>query len=167
MIDIMKLLINGVTQGAITTLNLIILLIIMIFLSVVLYKNTKPFKIVYNFVINTVPKIKRQHVLFVNFSKQEGAISNIHNKYVEAGCKKYILNKNKIVGDQKVSESLLKEIIQRQQKTIKAAKDRMKNADSFIYAGFPHVPLGFLDGYNFTDSDTPILYEHQHADTDH
>jgi len=37
----------------------------------------------------------------------------------------------------------------------------MKNGNSLIYIGFPHVPLGFLDGVNFSDIDDPILYEYQ------
>lgn len=49
----------------------------------------------------------------------------------------------------------------RQQDAIKKAKKRMKNGNSLIDIGFPHVPLGFLDGVNFSDIDDLILYEYQ------
>lgn len=31
---------------------------------------------------------------------------------------------------------------------------------------FPHVPLAFLDGYHFRDTDDPVLYEYQGMDSE-
>ena len=167
MLDVIKLLATGVIQGTIDKLDLILLIIIIIISSVALYKNNKYFKIAYNVVVNILPRVKRRYVLVANFSKLKGTIDPIINKYAEAGCKTYVINKNKFNDIKKIDKEFLEEIIKRQQETIIKAKDRMKNDDSFIYIGFPHIPLGFLDGYIFTDSDTPILYENQHTDMDH
>lgn len=167
MIDICKLLINGVIAGTISVIELALLLAIIIAMGVVLYKNNRYFKIAYNFAANVLPFVKRKHILVVNFAKQKGAIGEIKEKYVEAGCKTFVLNKNTIEANRKVDEASLTSVVKEQERIIVKAKGRMKDESSFIYAGFPHIPLGFLDGMNFTDSDVPMLYENQHADADH
>lgn len=168
MSNIITMLINGVRNGTISTFQLIILLLTIIVVSIVLYKNTPVFKAIYNFLANLLPLIKRKYVIVVNFSKQSGNIDKVIEKYLELGCKTYRLNACKRFDTSgNISKEKLEKIIRNQQKTISQAKGRLKTPSSFIYIGFPHVPLGFLDGLLFNDTDMPILYEHQHEDCEH
>lgn len=165
MIKIITMLVEGISKGTIGTVDLVLFLLIIITLSVLLYKNTKTFKAIYNFIANLLPFIKREHVVVANFSKQPGTINKVIENYIELGCKTYLLNTyKKFKENGSISKTVLEEIIQKQQKTIRKAKSRLNTPNSFIYIGFPHIPLGFLDGINFNDTDMPILYEHQHED---
>lgn len=158
--DLIKL----VEQDKIASL---ILLLILGFIAVIIYKNNKTVQNIYNYITNYIPFIKKEYIMIANFSKKSGNVSDIVNKYSDAGCKVYKLNNfERFSKDGSISKNDLEKVIQKEQKTIKYAKRRMKNKKSFIYVGFPHVPLGFLDGVNFTDIDDPILYEYQGKDNE-
>jgi Ca2+-binding EF-hand superfamily protein len=86
---------------------------------------------------------------------------------MEYGCKVFKLYTFRDFDkDGTITKEKLENIVKRQQKTIQKAKRIMKNGNSLIYIGFPHVPLGFLDGVNFSDIDDPILYEYQGMDSE-
>jgi len=145
----------------------IILLFILGFIAIITYKTNKTVQRIFNTLTNYIPFIKKEYVMIANFSKKDGNIVEIVNKYLEAGCKVYKLNTNKEFTDEgTINKQNLEKIIQKQQKIIEKAKRQMKNKNSFIYIGFPHVPLGFLDGVSFTDVDDPILYEYQGMDSE-
>lgn len=165
MIKIMTMLVQGVINGTIGTFDLILFLLIILILSIILYKNTKTFKTIYNFIANLLPFIKREYVVVANFSKQAATINKVVEKYIELGCKTYILGTyKKFQNSGSITKTKLEGIIKKQQKAIRQAKSRLCTPSSFIYMGFTHIPLGFLDGINFNDTDMPILYEHQHED---
>lgn len=145
----------------------IILLLMLGFISVITYKNNKTIQNIYNYITNYIPFIKKEYIMIANFSKKSGNVNDIVNKYSDAGCKIYELNNfEKFSKDGSISKRDLEKVIKNEQETIKKARRRMKNKNSFIYIGFPHVPLGFLDGVNFTDIDDPILYEYQGGDNE-
>lgn len=144
----------------------IILLLILMFLTILAYKNFRPLQKIYNWITNIIPWIKKEYIVIANFSKKSGNINDIIGKYSEAGCKVYRLETNKqFTKEGAISKTNLEKVINEQQKVIKEAKARMKKKNSFIYIGFPHVPFGFLDGVNFTDIDDPVLYEYQGEDS--
>jgi len=140
-----------------------LVLLILFFSSIVAYKKYKSIQQL----INYLPFIKKEYIVFANFSKKEGNINEIRKSYVETGCKLYELKSfRKFTKDGSITKAELEQIIINQQEKINKAKRLMKNKNSLIYIGFPHVPLGFLDGVNFSDIDSPILYEYQGMSTE-
>lgn len=137
---------------------LAVLLIILFIISILSYKKSR----LLQKLVNLIPFLRKEYVMIANFSKKEGKIDRIINGYMEFGCKVFKLctfrNFNK---DGTITEEKLENVITKQQDTIRKAKKKMKNGNSLIYIGFPHVPLAFLDGVNFSDIDDPILYEYQ------
>ena len=139
-------------------INGLILIGVLFFISIIMYKKV-PF---IQKLINYLPFIKKEYVIVANFSKKEGKIGHVKSKYTELGCKAFILNPyKKFSVDGTILKENLQELVTKQQKTMLKARKLMKNNNSFIYMGFPHIPLGFLDGINFADIDEPKLYEYQ------
>lgn len=133
-------------------------LLILFFSSIVAYKKNK----LLQQLINYLPFIKKEYLVVANFSKKEGNINEIRKNYLESGCKLFELKSfRKFSKDGSISKTELEKIIVNQQNIFIKAKRLMKNKNSLIYIGFPHVPLGFLDGLNFSDIDSPKLYEYQ------
>lgn len=142
---------------------LVILIIILFIISILSYKNNR----LLQRLVNKIPFIRKEYVLVANFSKKEGKIDEIIKDYMEYGCKVFKLYTFRDFDkDGTITKEKLENIVKRQQKTIQKAKRIMKNGNSLIYIGFPHVPLGFLDGVNFSDIDDPILYEYQGMDSE-
>lgn len=145
----------------------IILLFILFFVNVLLYKKWRVLQIPYNFLINYFTFMKREYVIYSMFTKKEGNIKNVKNKYLEQGAlpiKNYFLNFfNK---DGTVNKGNLQKIIEKQKKSMKKATKRSKHYNSLVYVGFPHVPLAFLNGKHFQDTDEVNLYEYQGKDSE-
>jgi hypothetical protein len=142
---------------------LVILIIILFIISILSYKNNR----LLQRLVNKIPFIRKEYVLVANFSKKEGKIDEIIKDYMEYGCKVFKLYTFRDFDkDGTITKEKLENIVKRQQKTIQKVKRIMKNGNSLIYIGFPHVPLGFLDGVNFSDIDDPILYEYQGMDSE-
>lgn len=144
----------------------VIFLLILIFSSILSYKRIGWIQVIFNWLTNVI-SLKKEYVLFANFSKKEGNISLIKKKYQEPGCL-YVINKytKKFYEDGSIEEDKLKEIILKQRKSMEKARKRRKSSESLIYVGFPHVPLGFLDGNRYKDPDGAILYEYQGIDNE-
>jgi hypothetical protein len=144
-------------------LTSIIMLLILFFFSIILYKKWSWLQIAYNWIINHVLRfMKRDFIMLATFSKKEANYSNVKKEYQEQGCLYITLNFLKhfnIDGSIKVTD--LQKILSKQKSKMKTAIKRSKNSNSLIYLGFPHVPLAFLDGYHFKSTDDPILYEYQ------
>lgn len=150
-------------KGVVLIGILLIIAFIISILAILTYRKNKFLQKL----INYIPFIQKEFVLMGNFSKKEGKINDITNNYLESGCKVFKLETYKeFAEDGTITKDNLEKVIKKQQKTINDAKKIMKNKNSFIYIGFPHVPLGFLDGINFTDIDEPILYEYQGMDSE-
>jgi len=150
-------------------LTAIITLLILFFSCILLYKKFGLLQIVYNWIINHILIfMKREYVMLTTFSKKEAHFSNVKKKYQEQGCLFLSLRfiKNfKIDGS--IEKIKLQKILTKHKSKMKVAVKRSKNANSLIYLGFPHVPLAFLDGYHFKDTDDPILYEYQGEDSEY
>lgn len=154
-IDLLKLIIHNPLES-------VILLLILAFTSIIFYKKFGLLQVIFNWITNKIWFIKKEYVLLANFSKKEGNISTIKSKYQEQGCLFLVNNfTQKFFTDGSIDKNELEEIIRQQKKTLEKARKRMKNSESLIYLGFPHVPLGFLDGVLYRDIDGVILYEYQ------
>ncbi|MFY0800511.1 SAVED domain-containing protein [Peribacillus frigoritolerans] len=149
-------------------LTAIIMLLILIFSSIILYKKWGWLQIAYNWVVNHVLRfMKRDFIMVATFSKREANFTSVKREYQEQGCLYITLNflkKFNIDGSINVSE--LQKILNKQKTKMKTAIKRSKNSNSLIYLGFPHVPLAFLDGYHFKSTDDAILYEYQGEDSE-
>ncbi|MEH7499760.1 SAVED domain-containing protein, partial [Cytobacillus firmus] len=146
----------------------IITLLILVFSSILLYKKFGLLQIVYNWIINNILRfMKREYVMLTTFSKKEANYSKIKEKYQEQGCLFLTLNVIKLFEvDGSIKKENLLKILKKQRKRMKVAIKRGNNSNSLIYLGFPHVPLAFLDGYHFKDTDNPILFEYQGEDAE-
>ncbi|MGS2778334.1 SAVED domain-containing protein [Robertmurraya sp. GLU-23] len=149
-------------------LTAIITLLILIFSSILLYKKFGLLQIVYNWIVNNIFRfMKREFVMLTTFSKKEANYSKIKQKFQEQGCLFLTLNVIKFFEvDGSIKKENLLKILKKQKKRMKVAIKRGKNSNSLIYLGFPHVPLAFLDGYHFKDTDDPVLFEYQGEDTE-
>jgi hypothetical protein len=149
-------------------LTAIIMLLILVFSIIILYKKWGWLQIAYNWVVNHVLLfMKRDFILLATFSKKEANFASVKREYQEQGClyiTNYFIKKFNIEGSINVTD--LKKIINKQNSKMKTAIKRSKNANSLIYLGFPHVPLAFLDGYHFKSTDDAILYEYQGEDSE-
>lgn len=151
--------INLVEEDPIKGLILLAILVVILFIIAIFSYRKSTFL---QQLTNLIPFIRKEYVIVANFSKKEGKINNITKKYMEFGCKVFRLDTFKdFKKDGGISKEKLAKIILKQENTIKKAKKIMKNGNSLVYIGFPHVPLAFLDGVNFSDVDDPILYEYQ------
>ncbi|SHH76963.1 hypothetical protein SAMN02745135_02041 [Caloranaerobacter azorensis DSM 13643] len=160
---IMQFIQQDKSGGMILLFILIVIAVILGLTSIMAYKNSK----LLQRLLNYIPFIQKEYVMIANFSKKDGRINEVINNYLESGCKVFKLESYKeFADDGTISKLNLEKLVQKQKKTIRNAKKIMKNKNSLIYIGFPHVPLGFLDGVNFTDIDDPILYEYQGMDSE-
>lgn len=164
LLKLVNAIIDLIEKDLVNGLILVVILIIILFIiSILSYKNNR----LLQRLVNKIPFIRKEYVLVANFSKKEGKIDVIIKDYMEYGCKVFKLYTFRDFDkDGTITKEKLENIVKRQQKTIQKAKRIMKNGNSLIYIGFPHVPLGFLDGVNFSDIDDPILYEYQGMDSE-
>lgn len=148
---------------------LILVLLIIVFVNITMYKKFSWFQVIYNFLINHVfCFVKREYVMFVNFSKTDANFTDVKKEYQEQGCLYRTINSKKEFNkDGTIEVSDLNKIIDQQQIKMKKAKKRSKSSDSLIYLGFPHIPLTFLDGCRFGSTNEPILYEYQGRNSEH
>lgn len=131
------------------------------FLTVILYRKSKLFQKIINMITNVFfPLLKKDVVILGVFSKEIATTSSVLKNYLLQGYKYIKVNYIEDFKSIQKKESLYK-IIMKQEKKIKNAKKGSKNSNSVVYLGFPHIPIGFFDGYNFTDLDDAILYEYQ------
>jgi hypothetical protein len=118
--------------------------------------------------MNILPLAKRDYILIASFSKKEANFSSVKKMYSDPGFLCLELKTKKLFNENNgsITKENLEKIIEKQNKTIKKAKKREKNSNSLIYLGFPHVPLAFLDGFKFSDTDNPVLYEYNGSDSE-
>ncbi len=149
-------------------LTAIIMLLILVFSSIILYKKWSWLQIAYNWVVNHLLRfMKRDFILLAVFTKKEANFTSVKREYQEQGCLYITLNfLKKFNIDGSINIADLQKILKKQKIRMKTAIKRSKNSNSLIYLGFPHVPLAFLDGYHFKSTDDPILYEYQGEDTE-
>lgn len=146
----------------------IIMLLILIFSSIILYKKWGWLQIAYNWVINHVLRfMKREFIMLATFTKKEANFTSVKKEYQEQGCL-YITHNflKKIKVDGSINDTEIQKILKKKKSKMKTAIKRSKNSNSLIYLGFPHVPIAFLDGYHFKSTDDAILYEYQGEDSE-
>ncbi|PGU99182.1 SAVED domain-containing protein [Bacillus thuringiensis] len=149
-------------------LTAIIMLLILIFISIILYKKWGWLQIAYNWIVNYVLIfMKRDFIMLATFSKKEANFNKVKKEYQEQGCL-YITHNffKKFNNDGSIKIGALQDILKEQKAKMKTAIKRSMNSNSLIYIGFPHVPFAFLDGYHFRSTDDPILYEYQGEDSE-
>ncbi|WP_270182351.1 SAVED domain-containing protein [Alkalihalobacillus sp. CinArs1] len=146
----------------------ILMLLILIFSSIILYKKWVWLQIAYNWIINHILRfMKRDFVMLATFTKKEANFNNVKKEYQEQGClyiSQNFLSKTKKDGS--INYKDLQKILDKQRSKMNTAIKRSKNSNSLIYLGFPHVPIAFLDGYHFKNTDEAILYEYQGEDSE-
>jgi len=142
-------------------LESIIILLVVGFLFLLSYKNLKLVQVIYNWLTSILWFLKKDYVIFANFTKKEESISEVKNQYVELGYCAYKLDDREMFNsDGSIEIETLESIVRKNRNKIRKSKKRMKRNDSFVYLGFPHVPIGFLNGYQFTDTGSVILHEY-------
>ncbi|MGE6203002.1 SAVED domain-containing protein [Guptibacillus hwajinpoensis] len=149
-------------------LTAILMLLILIFSSIILYKKWGWLQIVYNWVINHIIRfMKRDFIMLATFTKKEANFNSVKREYQEQGCL-YITQNflKKTNSDGSINYKDLQQILDKQRSKMKISIKRSKNSNSLIYLGFPHVPIAFLDGYHFKSTDEAILYEYQGEDSE-
>ncbi|MFC4558394.1 SAVED domain-containing protein [Virgibacillus kekensis] len=146
----------------------IIMLLILIFSSIILYKKWGWLQISYNWVINHVLRfMKREFIMLATFTKKEANFTSVKREYQEQGCLYITHNfQKKFKVDGSINDAELQKILKKKKSKMKTAIKRSKNSNSLIYLGFPHVPLAFLDGYHFKSTDDAILCEYQGEDSE-
>lgn len=146
----------------------IIMLLILIFSSIILYKKWGWLQVIYNWIVNYILCfMKRDFVMIATFSKKEANFTEVKKEHQEQGCLYITLNFLKYFKlDGSIETTNLRKILKKQKSKMDTAKKRSKNSNSVIYLGFPHVPIAFLDGYHFKSTDDPILYEYQGEDSE-
>src|SRR5690625_4847875 len=105
---------------------LILVLLIIVFVSIIMYKKFNWLQVVYNFLMNHVFRfVKRNYVMFVNFSKRDANITNVKKEYQELGCLYFTINSQKYFNkDGTIEVSNLNKIINHQQSKMDNAKKR-------------------------------------------
>ncbi|GKX66892.1 SAVED domain-containing protein [Inconstantimicrobium mannanitabidum] len=152
-------------------LGAIILLLILLIISVInifIYRNNKRFQKIYNRVSNFFPWVKKENVVLATFSKHIAVYDKILEPYLLNGC--LVIKEDyreKFNRDGSIDIKNLCAIKEKKEESLKKARKRMKNENSLIYLGFPHVPFAFRDGYLFTDVDDVTLYEYQGKDSEY
>ena len=110
------------------------------------------------------PLIKKDRIIFEVFTKKYANSKGVEDKYSIGGFKKISINKKEDFDNANwINENNLQKFIDKQEKTMRKARKGSKKNDSLAYLGFPHVPIGFVDGYNFSDTDNVVLYEYDGA----
>lgn len=144
---------------------IIILLLIAFIMCIVIYRKSKWTQVCINALGSMFfPIIKKERVIMATFSKNQAVMKNVLDEYSLIGYKKFNLNYlKKFTDESKFTEKVLQEVIDKQYKKINRIKKGIKNTDSFVYLGFPHVPIAILDGKNFSGTDNVILYEYKGA----
>ncbi|HFE9854603.1 SAVED domain-containing protein [Clostridium perfringens] len=140
----------------------IILLLLAFIITIIVYRKSKIIQKAINFITSLFfPLIKKDKVVMAIFSKNQAVFKNVLNEYCLVGYKKFQLGYIKeFEKGSEISELILQKIIDKQYKVMTKIKKGIKNKDSLVYLGFPHVPIAFLDGKNFSKTDNTILYEY-------
>src|SRR5699024_3152442 len=109
---------------SIAILNLVLLIIV--FINIIMYKKFSWLQVTYNFLINHVfPFIKRDYVMFVNISKRDANITNVKKEYQVQGCLYLTINSQKYFNkDGTIEVSNLNTIINHQRSKMDNAKKR-------------------------------------------
>ncbi len=160
LIEMCTLIVNNPWKSIIL---LLILILIAFIITIITYRKSKKIQKAINFVTSLFfPLIKKDVVIMATFSKHQAVFKNVLDEYSLVGYKKYELNYIKeFKKESEIDEVTLQKIIDNQNKVMNKIKKGIKNNDSLIYLGFPHVPIAFLDGKNFSETDNAILYEYK------
>lgn len=147
--------------------NGIILLSILVALIAlgIIYRHSKVTRKVINIFENIFfPYIKKDRIILEVFTKKDANSKGVEDKYSIGGFKKISINKKEDFDNTNwINENNLQKFINKQEKAMRKARKGSKKNDSLAYLGFPHVPIGFMDGYNFSDTDNVVLYEYDGA----
>ncbi len=156
---------NRLIDNPIKTIGVIIVfLLILVILICIIYKKNKVVQKIINFIENLgFPYIKKERIILGVFTKHTAVTKSVTDKYSLIGYKKMYIDYYRKFCDNKMTEKKLQEVVDKQYKNIHKIKKGMKNNNSLVYLGFPHIPFALLDGVNFSGTDNVILYEYKGA----
>lgn len=144
------------TIGVIIAFSLILCIIICI-----IYKKNKVVQKIINFIENILfPFIKKERIIWQVFTKHKAVTKSVIDKYSLGGYKKINIDYYRKFCDNKMTEKKLQSVVDKQYKNMHKVKNGMKDNNSLVYIGFPHIPFALLDGVNFSGTDNVILYEY-------
>lgn len=117
----------------------VLVLLILFFASIILYKKFGVLQWIYNWVINYIFVFtKRENIMLVNFSKKEAKFSHVRKQYQEQGCLFLTIHPKKhFKPDGSIEKESLQKILNIQKAKMNKAIKRSKNSNSLIYLGFP------------------------------
>lgn len=159
LIDLANILIDNPAQGIIVIIVFILILAILI---CIIYKKNKVVQMIMNFIENLLfPYIKKERIILAVFTKHKAVTKSVTEKYSLIGYKKMYIDHYKKFCDNNMTQKKLQSIVDKQYKNMHKIKAGMKNNNSLVYLGFPHIPFALLDGVNFSGTDNVILYEYK------
>lgn len=154
---------NNIINKPMQSIGVIIIFsLILIISSCLIYKKSKLIQKIINFIENLLfPLIKRERIILAVFTKHTAVTKSVTNKYLLGGYKEICVDYYKKFCDNKMTQEDLQSIVDKQYKTMHKIKKGMKDRNSLVYLGFPHIPFALLDGLNFSGTDNVILYEYK------
>lgn len=154
---------NNVWGGII--FSIVLLLIVIILIIVLIYRQNKFIQKIINLCENLFfPLIKKERIIFEVFTKKNAVVKSVEDMYTLIGFKKIKINcTDKFENKEWVTEKNLQKLLDKQRKNMSKIKKGSKKNNSLVYLGFPHVPIAFVDGVNFSDVNNVILYEYDGA----
>lgn len=161
LIDFGKVVIENPLQSLIFVIILFLILLIIICM---IYRKSKVVQKIINLIENIFfPVVKKEHIIMAVFTKHKAITKNVTDQYSLKGYKKMYIDCYKAFCDNKMDKKKLQKIVDKQYKNMHKIKKGIKNNNSLIYLGFPHIPFALLDGVNFSGTDNVILYEYKGA----
>lgn len=141
---------------------LFLLILLALIILGVIYKHNKYTQKIINIFENVFfPYIKKNIIIFEVFTKQEANSKGVEDKYLDEGFKKITVNYKANFDDSSwINEENIQKFLDKQDERMRKIKKGSKKGDSLAYLGFPHIPIGVMDGYNFSGTNNVILYDY-------
>ncbi|MDB1946387.1 SAVED domain-containing protein [Clostridium tertium] len=162
--EIVQQIIDLIKEDYLYGIILLLILVALIALGIIYRHSENTQKFINIFENWFFPWIKKERIILEVFTKKIANSKGVEDKYSIGGFKKININrKDDFDNSNWINENNLQEFINKQEKLMTKVKKGSKRKDSLAYLGFPHIPIGFMDGYNFSDTDNVILYEYDGA----
>lgn len=153
---------NNLINSPMQTIGVIIVFALILGIIICLiYKKNKVVQKIINSIENIFfPLIKKERIIWQVFTKHKAVTKSVTDKYSLGGYKKINTDYYRKFCDNKMTEKKLQSVVDKQYKNMHKVKKGMKDNNSLVYLGFPHIPFALLDGVNFSGTDNVILYEY-------
>lgn len=162
--EILQQIIDLIKESYLNGIILLLILVALIVLGIIYRHSENAQKFINVFENCFFPWIKKDRIILEVFTKKVANSKGVEDKYSIGGFKKITVNrKNDFDSITWLNENNIQKFIDKQEKIMRKVEKGRKQKDSLVYLGFPHVPIGLIDGYNFSDTDNVILYEYDGA----